>query len=76
MGRACSPRVAHAATRALRPRPTGPTIQRSGSTRGSEGPVDESQVTVSCRGVWKVYGPKALSIVGSPDASLPRAELL
>jgi glycine betaine/proline transport system ATP-binding protein len=39
-------------------------------------PVDESQVTVSCRGVWKVYGPKADSIVGSPDASLPRAELL
>jgi glycine betaine/proline transport system ATP-binding protein len=38
--------------------------------------VDESQVTVSCRGVWKVYGPKADSIVGSPDASLPRAELL
>jgi glycine betaine/proline transport system ATP-binding protein len=39
-------------------------------------PVDESQVTVSCRGVWKVYGPRADSIVGSPDASLPRAELL
>ena len=38
--------------------------------------MDESQVTVSCRGVWKVYGPKADSIVGSPDASLPRAELL
>jgi glycine betaine/proline transport system ATP-binding protein len=39
-------------------------------------PVDESQVTVSCRGVWKVYGPRADSIVGSPDASLSRAELL
>jgi glycine betaine/proline transport system ATP-binding protein len=39
-------------------------------------PVDESQVTVSCRNVWKVYGPKASSIVGSPDASLSRAELL
>ena len=38
--------------------------------------MDESQVAVSCRGVWKVYGPKADSIVGSPDASLPRAELL
>jgi glycine betaine/proline transport system ATP-binding protein len=33
-------------------------------------------VTVSCRGVWKVYGPHAARIVGSPDASLPRAELL
>ncbi|MDP9327306.1 MAG: glycine betaine/L-proline ABC transporter ATP-binding protein [Actinomycetota bacterium] len=39
-------------------------------------PVEGSQVAVSCRGVWKVYGPKADSIVGSPVASLPRAELL
>jgi glycine betaine/proline transport system ATP-binding protein len=32
--------------------------------------------TVSCRSVWKVYGPKADRIVGSPDASLSRQELL
>ncbi|MEX2406511.1 MAG: glycine betaine/L-proline ABC transporter ATP-binding protein [Actinomycetota bacterium] len=32
--------------------------------------------TVSCRGVWKVYGPDAARIIGSPDANLPRAELL
>jgi glycine betaine/proline transport system ATP-binding protein len=32
--------------------------------------------TVSCRGVWKVYGPNAGKIIGSPDADLPRAELL
>ena len=32
--------------------------------------------TVSCRGVWKVYGPNAAGIIGSPDADLPRAELL
>ena len=32
--------------------------------------------TVSCRGVWKVYGPHAESIIGSPDADLSRAELL
>jgi glycine betaine/proline transport system ATP-binding protein len=38
--------------------------------------VDGAQVTVSCREVWKVYGPKAESIVGSPDANLSRAELL
>ena len=38
--------------------------------------MDGTQVTVSCREVWKVYGPKAESIVGSPDASLSRAELL
>jgi glycine betaine/proline transport system ATP-binding protein len=40
-------------------------------------PVDEpSSMTVSCRNVWKVYGPKADRIVGTPDADLPRAELL
>jgi glycine betaine/proline transport system ATP-binding protein len=38
--------------------------------------VDGSEVTVACRNVWKVYGPKSDSIVGSTDASLPRAELL
>ncbi len=32
--------------------------------------------TVSCRNVWKVYGPNAERIIGSPDAELPRNELL
>jgi glycine betaine/proline transport system ATP-binding protein len=36
--------------------------------------VDDA--TVSCRNVWKVYGPKAERIVGSPDALLSRQELL
>ena len=35
-----------------------------------------TKVSVSCRNVWKVYGPKAESIVGSPDAALSRQELL
>jgi len=30
---------------------------------------------ISARGVWKVFGPKAERVVGSPDADLPRAEL-
>jgi glycine betaine/proline transport system ATP-binding protein len=34
------------------------------------------EATVSCREVWKVYGPDAANIVGSPEADLPRAELL
>jgi len=38
--------------------------------------LDESNVAVACRNVWKVYGPKAESIVGSPDASLPRQQLM
>ncbi|HSL11760.1 MAG TPA: glycine betaine/L-proline ABC transporter ATP-binding protein [Actinomycetota bacterium] len=35
-----------------------------------------SQPTVSCRNLWKIYGPKADRIVGTPDADLPRGELL
>jgi glycine betaine/proline transport system ATP-binding protein len=35
-----------------------------------------AEPTVSCRGVWKVYGPDAAKIIGSSDADLPRAELL
>jgi glycine betaine/proline transport system ATP-binding protein len=31
--------------------------------------------TISCRGVWKVFGPHAERVVGSPDADLPRTEL-
>ena len=37
---------------------------------------EASQYIVSCRNVWKVYGPKADRVVGSPEASLSRAELL
>jgi len=38
--------------------------------------AETSNATVSCRNVWKVYGAKADRIVGTPDADLPRAELL
>ncbi|HEX3298517.1 MAG TPA: betaine/proline/choline family ABC transporter ATP-binding protein [Actinomycetota bacterium] len=37
---------------------------------------DDAQPTVSCRSVWKIYGPNADKIVGTPTADLPRAELL
>jgi glycine betaine/proline transport system ATP-binding protein len=36
---------------------------------------DAPRVTVSCRNVWKIYGPKADKIVGTPLADLPRSEL-
>jgi glycine betaine/proline transport system ATP-binding protein len=36
----------------------------------------QTDATVSCRGLWKVYGPHPERIVGSSDADLPRAELL
>jgi glycine betaine/proline transport system ATP-binding protein len=35
-----------------------------------------AQPTVSCRNVWKIYGPRSDRIVGTPDADLPRGELL
>ena len=38
--------------------------------------AETPNATVSCRNVWKVYGPKADRVVGTPDAFLPRAELL
>jgi glycine betaine/proline transport system ATP-binding protein len=31
---------------------------------------------VSCLDLWKIYGPRADRIVGTPDADLPRGELL
>jgi glycine betaine/proline transport system ATP-binding protein len=77
--------VADAATLDLRGRAVGPTIVRFRTERAGQAASDEgrgsplsqpSSVTVSCRNVWKVYGPKADRIVGSPDAELPRAELL
>jgi glycine betaine/proline transport system ATP-binding protein len=37
---------------------------------------DEAQPTVSCRSVWKIYGPNADKIIGTPTADLPRADLL
>jgi glycine betaine/proline transport system ATP-binding protein len=50
-----------------------PVGREEGRTVSTETPSD---VTVSCRGLWKVYGPKADRIVGSADADLQRAELL
>jgi glycine betaine/proline transport system ATP-binding protein len=38
--------------------------------------VTDARPTVSCRNLWKIYGPKADSVVGTPDADLPRGELL
>ena len=38
--------------------------------------AETTNATVSCRNVWKVYGPKAERIIETPDVELPRAELL
>jgi glycine betaine/proline transport system ATP-binding protein len=35
-----------------------------------------TEIQVSCRNIWKVFGPRAERIIGTPDADLPRAELM
>jgi glycine betaine/proline transport system ATP-binding protein len=35
-----------------------------------------SEATLSVKELWKVFGPSAAEIIGTPDAELPRAELL
>src|SRR3954451_5141090 len=37
--------------------------------------LHEPQPRLSVEGLWKIFGPKAGSIIGSPDADRPRAEL-
>jgi glycine betaine/proline transport system ATP-binding protein len=37
---------------------------------------DQAQPTVSCRNLWKIYGPNADKIVATASADLPRADLL
>ena len=46
-------------------------------TDGVVAPVgtDPASPVLECRNVWKVFGPKAERIVGTPAADLPRAEL-
>jgi len=50
-----------------------------GSSAGANGALASTTAqlspAVSVRGLWKVYGPNPLSIVGSPDAKLSRSEL-
>jgi glycine betaine/proline transport system ATP-binding protein len=38
--------------------------------------ADTPESKVVCEGLWKVFGPGAQRIVGSPDAELPRDELM
>ena len=40
-----------------------------------DGVDDQARPVISVRDLWKVYGPDAKRIVGSPDAALSRAEL-
>jgi len=46
------------------------------NVRVSAAAVSANDASVACHGLWKVYGANGKKIVGSPDADLPRAELL
>lgn len=45
------------------------------TTVDSEAQVD-TEAAISVRGLWKVFGERAATIIGSPDAHLSRPELL
>jgi glycine betaine/proline transport system ATP-binding protein len=42
----------------------------------SVGALPEGDAQVSCRDVWKVFGPNAAKVIGSGDVDLSRAELM
>ncbi len=44
-------------------------------TWSGDGELNMAEASISVRGLWKVYGPRADRIVGSPDAELSRSEL-
>jgi glycine betaine/proline transport system ATP-binding protein len=53
------------------------TVAASAAAKG-QGPTVQAAAkdpVISVKNLWKVFGPDAAKIVGSPDAALPRAEL-
>lgn len=45
------------------------------SERDERTPTGGADAALSVRNLWKVFGPRADKIIGTPDADLPRAEL-
>src|SRR6516164_4476402 len=54
--------------------PTGSRAYRA-CHRRHPGEEQRGHPLIRADGVWKVFGPKAEQIIGSPDADLPRGEL-
>jgi glycine betaine/proline transport system ATP-binding protein len=46
------------------------------TSSGSTDQADGAELALSVRELWKIFGPRADRIMGTPDAELPRAELL
>jgi glycine betaine/proline transport system ATP-binding protein len=47
----------------------------AGTTGGGHGVDRSGEPLIRARGVWKIFGPRAEKILGTPDADLPRSEL-
>ena len=50
------------------------TLAATGTSTGRSTATDAA--TLSVKELWKVFGPRADQIIGTPDAALPRAEML
>jgi len=50
---------------------------RANGAHAAATPPDSTELpALSVKGLWKVFGPKAETIIGTPDADLSRAEML
>ena len=47
----------------------------AGTTGEGHGVDRSGEPLIRARGVWKIFGPRAEKILGTPDADLPRSEL-
>ena len=50
-------------------------LARQSISRHNHAMEAEQQPAITVQNLWKVFGPNAESLVGAPDADLPRAEL-
>jgi glycine betaine/proline transport system ATP-binding protein len=57
---------------------TAETVMAAGATAATKAPrsADESGCAMSVQSLWKVFGPGADQLIGSPAANLSRSELL
>jgi glycine betaine/proline transport system ATP-binding protein len=58
------------------PQQSTPPLQATGAEpRGGGRPDRQDEPALSVKSLWKIFGPRAERIIGTPDAELSRAEL-
>jgi glycine betaine/proline transport system ATP-binding protein len=55
--------------------PTPTSTAPTGAATGAGGSTPQAEPALSVKGLWKIFGPRAERIIGTPDADLSRAEL-